>query len=191
VAAPLNEHGWQQARKLAQFIRHIGMAALYSSDLRRARETAECLAEPLGYAPILDQRLRERNIGLWQGLTQDEMRAWYADDYAALLKDIDNYPVPAGESRAEVRKRVMMAYEDIITADKGETVGILSHTTTLKVLLAQIVPGYNPLEVDVGNTSVTTLRRADPGRWELVAVNDIMHLQGLEAQAVPEVEIIP
>jgi broad specificity phosphatase PhoE len=191
VAAPLNEHGWQQARKLAHFIRHIGMAALYSSDLRRARETAECLSEHIGYPAILDARLRERNIGLWQGLTLDEMRAWYTDEYTALLKDIDGYMIPGGESRLDVKKRVMVAYEDIITADKGETVGILSHTTTLKVLLAEIVPGYNPIEVDVGNTSVTTLRRLDKNRWELVAVNDIMHLQGLEAQAVPEVEIIP
>ncbi len=191
VAAPLNEHGWQQARKLAKFVRNIGMAALYSSDLRRARETAECLSEQLGYPAILDARLRERNIGLWQGLTLDEMRAWYPDEYAALLKNIDDYPVPAGESRLDVKRRVMAAYEDIITADKGETVGILSHTTTLKVLLAQIVPGYDPLEVDVGNTSVTTLRRADKNRWELVTANDCLHLEGLETQAVPEVGVIP
>ena len=72
VAAPLNEHGRRQAEALAKFVRNIGMRALYSSDLRRAVETAELLAERLVFEPIYDARLRERNIGAWQGLTLDE-----------------------------------------------------------------------------------------------------------------------
>ena len=187
VSIPLNDLGRRQATALASFIRHIGMGALYTSDLKRALETAECLAQPLGFTPIPDPRLRERNIGLWQGLTLDEMRAWYPDEYATMLSDIDGYRIPGGESRNDVRARVTKALNDILKQSSSETVGILSHTTAIKVLLGDLIPGYNPLEVDLDNTSVTTIhRRGD--QWELVAVDDVMHLENLERRAARELE---
>ena len=187
VSIPLNDLGRRQATALANFIRHIGMGALYTSDLKRALETAECLAQPLGFTPIPDARLRERNIGLWQGLTLDEMRAWYPDEYATMLSDIDGYRIPGGESRNDVRARVTKALNDILKQSSSETVGILSHTTAIKVLLGDLIPGYNPLEVDLDNTSVTTIhRRGD--QWELVAVDDVMHLENLERRAARELE---
>jgi broad specificity phosphatase PhoE len=187
VATPLNELGLRQARALARYVRNIGMGALYTSDLRRALQTADCLAEQLSFQPIPDARLRERGIGQWQGLTQAELRAWYPDDYATMLKDVDGYRVPAGESRADVRVRVTAALNDILTAQTSETVGVLSHTTAIKILLSDLIPGYNPLDVDLNNTSVTTIRRKDTA-WELVAADDVMHLENLERRAAPELE---
>ncbi len=187
VSTPLNELGERQARALANFIRNIGMSALYTSDLRRALKTAECLAERLSFEPISDERLRERNIGLWQGLTRAEIEAWYPDDYAAMLADVDGYRVDCGESRDDVRARVRAALDDILKRESGETVGILSHTTAIKVLLADLIPGYDPLDVDLDNTSVTTIRAKDDA-WELVAIDDVMHLEGLERRASHELE---
>ncbi len=190
VNTPLNPLGRRQARALANFIRHIGMGALYTSDLKRALETAECLAEQLPFQPIPDARLRERSIGLWQGLTLAEMRDWYPDEYAAMLADVDGYRVPGGESRGDVRTRVMAAVNDILEPGcAGETVGILSHTTAIKVLLGDLIPGYDPLDVDLDNTSVSTIRRKDDA-WELVAIDDVMHLEGLESRATRELEAV-
>ncbi len=187
VSTPLNELGLRQARALASYIRNIGMGALYTSDLRRALETAACLAEQLPFAPIPDDRLRERSIGLWQGLTLDEMRSWYPDEYATMLKDIDGYRVPSGESRSDVRVRVNAAVSDILNTAQHETVGILSHTTAIKILLSDLIEGYNPLDVDLDNTSVTTILRKD-NAWELVAVDDVSHLENLERRAARELE---
>ncbi len=187
VAVPLNEHGRRQSEALARFLRSIGMAALYTSDLKRALQTAEILQRAGSFELILDERLRERNIGLWQGLTLDEMRKWYADEYAAMLKDADTYRVPGGESREDVRVRMKAAFDDVLAQAKGETVGMLTHTTALKVLMEDLFPGYNPLTVDLGNTSVTTMRRKDDG-WKLVAVDDCLHLEGLRTSAVTELE---
>jgi broad specificity phosphatase PhoE len=187
VSIPLNELGRRQAFALANYIRHIGMGALYTSDLKRALETAEGLARPLGFTPIPDPRLRERNIGLWQGLTLNEMRDWYPAEYAGMLKDIDGYRIPGGESRDDVRIRVTAALTDILKADSSETVGILSHTTAIKVLLSDLIPGYDPLGVDLDNTSVTTIHRRDEG-WDLVAVDDVSHLEDLESRATQELE---
>src|SRR5829696_7876281 len=187
VATPLNHLGLRQARALAHYIRHIGMGALYTSDLKRALETANCLAEQLPFAPIPDERLRERSIGTWQGLTRAEMAAWYPHEYGAMLKDIDGYPVPGGESRNDVRQRVKAAVSDILNKERNETVGILSHTTAIKIMLSDLMPGYDPLEVALSNTSVTTIRRKDD-KWELVAADDVMHLENLERRAAPELE---
>lgn len=189
VNTPLNDHGRQQALALAHFVRHIGMGALYTSDLKRALETAENLARHLPFEPTRDQRLRERSIGLWQGLTLDEMQAWYPNDYAAMLADPDGYRIPGGESRSDVRARVSAAVDDVLKSDPGETVGILSHTTAIKILLGDLIAGYNPLDVDIDNTSVTTIRRKDEG-WELVAIDDVMHLEGLEARSTRELEAV-
>ncbi len=95
------------------------MSALYTSDLRRALKTADCLAEQLSFQPIPDERLRERNIGLWQGLTRAEIEAWYPDDYAAMLADVDGYRVAGGESRSDVRVRVQAALADILKRESG------------------------------------------------------------------------
>jgi broad specificity phosphatase PhoE len=188
VASPLNEHGKRQAERLANFVRHIGMAVLYTSDLKRAVQTADILAGKLSFSAIADDRLRERNIGEWQGLTIDEMRSWYPDEYLQLLTDAENYRVPGGESRADVRKRVVEAFDEIVKQAKSETVGVISHTTAIHELLAAIIPGNTTKEVAVSNTSVTTIALGDDGKWRLVASDDVMHLEGLETQKSPELE---
>jgi len=188
VASPLSDHGKRQAERLANYIRHIGMTALYTSDLKRALQTAEILSAKLGFFAIPDSRLRERNIGEWQGLTIDEMRAWYPEEYNKLLTDSQNYRVPGGESRVDVRKRMAEAFRDIMNQAQGETVGIISHTTAIHELLAELIPNNNSKEVTVSNTSVTTIARQDGGQWQLVASDDVMHLEGLATQQSPELE---
>jgi broad specificity phosphatase PhoE len=105
-----------------------------------------------------------------------------------MLKDIDGYRIPGGESRDDVRVRVKAAVSDILGKEQNGTVGILSHTTAIKILLSDLIPGYNPLDVDLDNTSVTTIMRKDGSRWELVAVDDVLHLENLERRAARELE---
>lgn len=187
VASPLNAHGRRQAHKLAQFIRNLGLSALVSSDLVRARQTAELLDEVLDFAVVYDARLRERSVGAWQGMTLQEMRDWYPDDFAQLAGDPEHFRVAGAESRADVRLRMRAAFDAVIEADAGETVGIVSHTTAIKLLLDQLIPGSGILDLDFGNTSVTTIHAGERG-WEVVVAQDTSHLEGMESQAVPEVE---
>jgi probable phosphoglycerate mutase len=187
VASPINAHGRRQAEKLARFVRHLGLSALYSSDLVRATQTAQILAGALAYEPGFDPRLRERGVGIWQGLTMDEMRTWYPAQFQALLDDPEHYRIEGAESRADVRQRMRAAFDDILREDRGETVGVLSHTSAIKLLLDQIVPDADVLDLDFGNTSVTTLLKKSTD-WEIVVAQDVSHLEGMESQAVPEVE---
>jgi len=187
VAIPLNEHGRQQARRLANYIRNMGITALYTSDTKRALETAELLAERLGFTPIVDARLREREIGLWQGLTKNEMETWYPADYAKLRADPQGYAVPGGESRADVQKRMVAFFEELQQKEQGETVGIISHTTAIHELLEVLTPGRSSDDIIVTNTSVTTIRH-DTAGWSLITSNDISHLEGLATRRASELE---
>ena len=70
---PLDELGREQARALADHLRHETFHAIYSSPLARARETAEIIAAPHGLPVRYDDRLKERHLGEWTGLTGDEI----------------------------------------------------------------------------------------------------------------------
>jgi broad specificity phosphatase PhoE len=189
VAIPLNTHGRNQARYLARFMRNVGMSALYASDLKRAAETAEILAERLGLKPTYDARLRERNIGHWQGLTQEEMSAWYPEEYQQLLNDRGGFVVPDGESRNQMRERMIAAFNDYLKADQGETIGILSHSSAIRALLSQWMDEDQLVKTDVGNTSVTTIAREhESDGWRIIAPNDLTHLEGIESQSLGELD---
>lgn len=187
VASPINAHGRRQAEKLAQFVRNLGLAALYCSDLVRARQTAEILTGALGFAPVFDARLRERGVGHWQGLTVEEMRSWYPAGFQQMLDDPEYSRAEGIESRADVRARMQSALADFLQTDAGETIGILSHTTSIKLLIDLLLPGAGILAQDFGNTSVTTLVQTDDS-WKIIVAQDLSHLEGMESQAVPEVE---
>ncbi len=189
VAVPLNESGRMQAAALARFVRHMGVSALYASDLQRGIDTVEPIAQALGIAVVYDERLRERSVGLWQGLTLDEIKMWYADEFAALLENRDSFVIPGGEARLEVRERVVEAFHDIMSSkDVGETIAIISHTTAIFTMLKELIPAYDPPSTDLDNTSVTTIRRKDDGEWDVVAIDDVSHLDGLEVRSIGELE---
>lgn len=187
VMIPLNDHGRAQSERLAQFIRNIGLDALYSSDLRRAMDTAKIIADKAELSVKYDGRLRERSIGDWQGLKQVNIVAWYPDEYDALCADPYNYVVPHGESRQQVYERVRVCFDEIV-ATGGETVGIVSHTTAIKALLDALVPGSDPFDMNFRNMSVTTIQHVGGDEWQITQLDDVTHLEGMPSSSFPEVE---
>ena len=184
---PLNAHGKTQVERLATLMRNIGLGALYSSDLRRAVETAEVIGRHSGIDPKLDSRLRERNIGRWQGLKLTEVRDWFPDDYALYTTDRMAFRVPDGETLLEVQARMRAAFDSIVAEDAAETIGIVSHTVSIRLLLSLFIDGYTAEDSRLGNSSVTTIERTADG-WRMVVPNDTTHLEGLESRVVNEME---
>lgn len=191
VAVPLNANGRRQAEQLAKYVRNTGMSALYTSDLCRAVETATIIATGLGFSPIEDARLRERGVGIWQGLSRDEIAAWYPQEYAQLQADPEHYCIPGGESRHDVQLRVHAAVDEILSRENDEVVGILSHTTALRTLLPALVPDYDTNRSQYSNMSVTTIGRSGSGAWSLLMLDDVRHLEGLTTMHVDELEVKP
>ncbi len=187
VAIPLNAQGKAQVRRLAQFVRPLGFHAIYSSDLRRAKETADIIASACNLQTRYDARLRERHMGEWQGLTLAEIQSWYPESYARLQADPDGFQIPGGESRNQVTTRVRAAFEDIIMRG-GEIIGIISHTTALRLLLTDLVPDCDPYTINFRNMSVTTLVHQEGDVWKISQLDDVSHLEGMSSFSFPEVE---
>jgi 2,3-bisphosphoglycerate-dependent phosphoglycerate mutase len=185
VASPLNTHGKRQAEALANFLRNIGLGALYSSDLKRAAETAAIIAQKLDYQPIYDERLRERNVGNWQGMTLEEVHQWYPEAYEAFAADPYGYQVPGGESLKDVQARMKSAFDEIVGQAKAETIGVVSHTLSIRTLLDDVLKDRDFRNLRLGNTAVTTIRNDGSG-WTALASNDITHLEVLDSRAVRE-----
>src|ERR1043166_10075988 len=79
--SPLTTTGLEQARKLARRLKHVEFTTLYSSDLGRAHQTARCIADETGHEVLADAGLRERSFGIFEGLTNTEIKLKHPDDY--------------------------------------------------------------------------------------------------------------
>jgi len=134
---PLNAAGRAQAASLSQELAGIPFTAVYSSDLRRARETAEILAAARGLAVQLDPRLREIGLGVWEGQLFTEIATRYPVEWAERLRDPLNARPAGGECVAEVARRAAEAASDIARAHPAGPVLIVSHGVALATLLCQ------------------------------------------------------
>jgi len=109
---PLNETGRRQARDLAARIEHEQLEGVYSSDSRRARETAEIVGARLGLPVKTDARLREVSFGEWEGLTSDQIARRYAD--AFVRWEAGERPLRPGiEADEAMAERVLEALREI------------------------------------------------------------------------------
>jgi alpha-ribazole phosphatase len=131
---PLNEAGRVQADRLAASLQGQAIAAIYSSDLRRARETAEALARSSGAPLHFDPRLREIDQGEWEGMLFDEIQRRYAESFQRRRRDPLRVAPPGGETVGQVRERVLEAVQDIRRRHPGGRVAIISHGLALALV---------------------------------------------------------
>jgi broad specificity phosphatase PhoE len=131
---PLNAPGREQAANVARSLAEVGLRAIYSSDLIRARETAEALTAVTGLEVQLDPRLREIHQGEWQGLLVTEIQERYGQEFQRRRNDPLNVAPPGGETVLQVKERVVAAIEDIVRQHPLERVAVVSHGFALAVI---------------------------------------------------------
>ena len=131
----LNEVGWRQAGLAARYIaQRAGIAAVISSPLQRAYDTATTAARALGMDVTIDDDMIETDFGAWEGLTFGEAAERDPELHRRWLRDTSVAP-PGGESFDDVLLRVLRARGRIIAGYEGETVLVVSHVTPIKLLL--------------------------------------------------------
>jgi broad specificity phosphatase PhoE len=131
---PLNDTGRAQVQALAGGLAGTGVAAIVTSDLRRARQTAQAVAAATGAPVSIDSRLREIALGAWEGLTRDEIAARDGARLDAFRASPSLHRAPGGESAEEVRQRVMAAIRDIVRAHPKDRVAVVSHGLALAAI---------------------------------------------------------
>ncbi|XP_021274774.1 phosphoglycerate mutase-like protein 4 [Herrania umbratica] len=174
----LNEAGRQQAASVADRLsKEPKLSAVYSSDLKRALVTAETIAATCGgLEVIIDQDLRERNLGDLQGLVFREAAKLNPKAHKAFLSHRTDQDIPGGgESRDQLYQRCTSSLQRIGRKHKGERVVVVSHGGVLRALYKRACPDGKPMG-KVLNTSVNIFHVSDE-EWTIKSWGDISHLE--------------
>jgi broad specificity phosphatase PhoE len=155
---PLNDTGRRQAAELAERMVGAGIASLWSSDLSRARETAEIVAARIGLQPRLDPRLREANRGQWEGRLFINIEREEPERFAAWRRAGEAFRFPGGESLRDQLERVSAAIDDVRRSEQLPAL-IVCHGGSIRVMLCAHDPrGLDAFHAfEVPNAAVVAL----------------------------------
>ena len=177
----LSERGRAQARALAMRLRNEPFDVLYSSDLDRARETAEAIAAATGHEIRIDPRLRERCFGIFEGLTRDEMKERHPEEYARFRARDPDYCMPGGESARTFHERCMAVLHEIVAKHTERRIVVVAHGLLLVALYraAHALELTEPrAQLELINASLNVFGHSDQG-WRMLAWADQAHLQDM------------
>jgi broad specificity phosphatase PhoE len=159
----LNEAGRAQARALAERVRGHEIGAVVTSDLCRARETGEIVATTLGLAaPVIEPALRERQFGVFEGLTRDECESQHPEAWRAWLAQTGS--PPGGEDRELAVERMRTVLARLADGD-GPPVLAVSHGGVMRLWLMKLLGSSVPL---IGNGTTYLIEHAATIRAELI-----------------------
>lgn len=179
--SPLTEKGVAQAQAVGKRMKKVPFDFLYSSDLTRAHRTAQCIAAETQHEIRLDTRLRERNLGIFQGKTRAEFIAAYPDVFAAYQADLLDYVIPEGESFRQCYQRCISCFEELAQQHVGKTVVMVTHGGILANLLKHTlkIPLEAPRNFHVWNASLNIFSYSQSG-WSLERWGDSCHEEKLQ-----------
>jgi probable phosphoglycerate mutase len=182
VDVELSEAGRLQAGLLQERLQNYNIDAIYSSDLIRAKQTAEIVNEVLMLPHIIREELREISFGLLTGQSEDYIDEHFADFRTEQKKLTEDIPYPEGENGTSVYERAMPVIQEIVQSGKKNIV-VVTHGGTIRVLLAALF-GKNQARrflfgVSLENTGITQLvYNPQYDRFYLERFNDYAHLEG-------------
>ena len=183
---PLSARGRQQVVRLAERLRAVRFAALYSSDLTRALDTARGVAETTALAPIIDARLREIDVGTWSGLTPAQAHASHPEEYANWQRRRDpTHRRGGGESYLDLQQRIVPTVTEIAQRHPGQRVLIIAHGGSINAYLCGVLgmPLDAMWRLAQDNTAINRVLpftnpnedpSVRPGR--VLAINDALHV---------------
>jgi len=174
---PLSDVGRVQAQALARRLAGEAFAALYSSDLSRARDTAHAIAQHSGRELVLEPRLRERAFGVFEGLIADEIRARFPQEYARFASRDPDYEVPGGESARGFTERCLGCLAEIAGRHAGEDIVVVTHGLVLDSLYraAHGLDHGVQRPVPLINASLNLFEYGSSS-WRMVEWGDVSHL---------------
>jgi ribonuclease H / adenosylcobalamin/alpha-ribazole phosphatase len=175
----MTDLGLQQAAAAATAIAaRGGIDLVLTSPLRRARQTAQAVAERTGAPMATDDDLAETDFGSWEGMTFAEVMARWPDEMTEWMAAADAAP-PGGESFASVAERVDAALDRLLAAHQGQTVVVVSHVTPIKTIVcrALLAPTAALFRMHLDVASLSEAAWFADGPALLRSLNDTAHLR--------------
>ena len=178
---PLSELGIEQAERTAKFLASEGIDVIYSSDLPRAIQTATPLAAKLHLQVKATPAFRERHVGVLEGLTFDESKELYPDDYYALVNRKVQHVISGGESYRQLLKRASNTLRNILRDHKGQRIAVFSHTGVICFLSLDMMGAINRWTKETpwlvtSNCGINRFEIRGPRNIRVLALNDTRHL---------------
>lgn len=135
----LTDVGLEQYHRLKGLLSDKPISACYTSDLSRCAIGADIICRQFGIEPVRRSELRELNIGIWEGMTWQEITSRWPEEWHARLADLVNYRVPEGENLLDVHNRVMPVIAEIIERHKGQEILVVGHGGVNRVVLLNAI----------------------------------------------------
>ena len=178
--SPLTERGRAQARQLARALADEPIAAVYSSDLGRAVDTAKEVARLHRLTVTTDRRLREINTGAWTGKGRAELTVEFPGGLEAWATSPSSMRLPEGETIAEAQRRALAFFADRMPAYADQTVVVISHGAITQTILVHAMGGSLDdlwLEQRVDNCQISRLEWTPSHGLTLIDLSDVRHLE--------------
>jgi broad specificity phosphatase PhoE len=179
----LTEKGIWQAKRLARRLEGVQVNAVYCSDLKRARHTAEIIFGDRGKDIVVSPNLREINFGIWEGLTFEEIKLKEGAKFTSWMENPDEKTIiPQGESLAILNERVMTEVNRILQAHKNEekdkTIAIVCHGGAIRIILCNALNlGLKNLWFIKQNSTALNIIDYYDNRGFISLLNDTSHLE--------------
>jgi broad specificity phosphatase PhoE len=175
---PLSDEGRRQAEMVARRFAGRFFAGFYSSDLKRAFETAEAIGAAIGRKPEPEPLLREIFLGDWEGLRTEEIAERFPEAWASWVEEPDWDLVPGGEGGANFDARVGAALDGIFRRHSQGDVLVVTHGGVIQIALHRIVgrPPQGLFPFKIQNASISLIEKRN-GRMVIGGVNDVGHLE--------------
>lgn len=169
----LSEIGIRQAEKIAELLREEEIHAIYSSHLRRARQTAERISQPHNLPVLIEEEVRELDHGELEGLTFNEIKAGYADFLARWRSEPAEICVPGGERLADVARRAWDSLNQIVQRhSEAARILVVSHNFPILGIVCRVsgthLNAYRTFHLDP--CGITRLEYKG-GDWDITEVN--------------------
>lgn len=193
VDVPLNATGREQAQRVARRLARDEVHQIVTSDLSRARQTAEPLAELLARRgapdPLAHSGLREQSFGLVDGMSVDEIKRVHPAAWNRWVDFEADYAFEDGESTRHFHARVIAALRELVLAHAGKTLVVVTHGGVLDMVWrsAHRLPLDGPRQSHIPNGGVNRVHAhvdVDPHRLDVLEWADIAHLDGMPPQPV-------
>jgi alpha-ribazole phosphatase len=135
----LTDLGIEQYHRLKERLAGAPISACFTSDLTRCLTGAHIICEQFGFEPVRRSELRELNIGVWEGLTWQEIQLNWPEEWQARLVDLVHHRVPQGENLLDVQARVMPVIGEIVDSHKGQEVLVVGHGGVNRIVLLNAI----------------------------------------------------
>ena len=180
-ATPLSKLGEKQAHLTGKTLAKEGIAAIYSSDLHRAVQTANALSKLTDVPVVTTSAFRERHIGVLEGLTFDESKASFPKDYYALVNRNIHHIITAGESYRQLLRRTTSELRAILSKHSGQRIAIFSHTGAICFLTLHLMGAIHRTTkqtpwIVTSNCGINRFEFRGPRNVRVLAINDTRHL---------------